>query len=202
MNTKKVAKKICKEVLEELGYEFYEGSKDDYLVVTIEKRLKKEIKHDKNKKRRKAKRLKIKKMVKEATYKNGYIGPIDENGELIADGTTYTTEYVILKLTEVVNAIYPQDVREDCGIAITHSGSDGEYEKFYFTGELSYDNFEKAFEHLNSVVQEFDEDAYFDMEDTGRAVCLISKDKFIEPVAVIEEDPGYEDEDYENDHDL
>lgn len=201
MNTEKVAKKICKEVLEELGFEYVEGS-DEYLTKLVEKRLKKEIKHDKNKKRRKAKRLKLKNKDSEATYENGYIGPINENGELIADGTTYTIQYVILKLTEVINAIYAQDTREDCGITITHQGSDGEYEKFYFTGELSYESFEKAFDHLNPVVQEIDEDAYFDMEDTGRAVCLISKDKFIEPIAVIEEDPGYEDEDYENDYDL
>lgn len=201
MNTEKVAKKICKEVLEELGFEYVEGS-DEYLTKLVEKRLKKEIKHDKNRKRRKAKRLKLKNKDSEATYENGYIGPINKNGELIADNTTYTVAYVVSKLTETIEAIYTADDREDFGLSITHQGSDGEYETFYFTGELSYESFEEAFDHLNLVVQEIDEDAYFDMEDTGRAVCLISKDKFIEPVAVIEEDPGYEDEDYENDYDL
>ena len=193
MNTKKVAKKICKEFLEELGYEFYEDS-DDYLVNTIEKRLKKEIKHEKNKKRRKAKRLKLKNKDSEATCENGCVRHVDENKT--------TIQYVLLKLTEVIEAIYTVDDREDFGLSITHQGSDGEYETFYFTGELSYESFQRAFDRLNPVVQAIDENAYFDMEDTGRAVCLISEDKFIEPVAVIEEDPGYEDEDYENDYDL
>ena len=193
MNTEKVAKKICKEILEELGYTYAEGE-DEYLAMLIEKRLKKEIKHDKNKKRHKAKRLKLKNRDSEATCENGCVRHIDENKT--------TVQYVLLKLTEVINAIYTVDDREDFGLSITHQGSDGEYETFYFTGELSYEGFEKAFDYLNPVVQSIDENAYFDMEDSGRAVCLISEDKFIEPVAVIEEDPGYEDEDYENGYDL
>lgn len=201
MNTEKVAKKICKEVLEELGYSFVEGE-DEYLTKLVEKRLKKEIKHEKNKKRRKAKRLKLKNKDSEATYENGYIGPIDGNGELVTDNTICTIAYVVSKLTEAIEAIYTADDREDFGLSISHQGSDGEYETFYFTGELSYEGFEKAFDYLNPIVQSIDENAYFDMEDSGRAVCLISEDKFIEPVAVIEEDPGYEDEDYENDYDL
>ncbi len=176
MNTKKVAKKICKEVLKELGHEFYEDS-DDYLVNTIEKRLKKEIKHDKNKKRKKEKKLKFK-LESDSLNREPVNSAINENA--------CTIEYVLSKLREVIGAIYTVEDREDFGLSITHQGSDGEYEMFYFTGELSYDGFQRAFDYLNPAVQCIDPEAYFDMEDSGRAVCVIAKERFIDPVCVIQ----------------
>ena len=181
MNTKKIAQKICKDMLNGLGHDYYEDS-DAYLVDIIENRLKKEIKHEKNKKRRKAKKLKFKAAHDTECIKN------TDNPDSLRENT-YSLNYVVAKLQEVVNCIYTKDDRENFNLSILHQGSDGEYEVFYFIGELSYDSFSKAFDYLNPVVQEIDEDAYFDMEDTGRAVCLISKEKIVEPLYIINDDP-------------
>ena len=40
--------------------------------------------------------------------------------------------------------------------------------------ELSYEGFENMFELLNPVVERWDDEAYFDMEDSGRAVAMIN----------------------------
>ena len=84
---------------------------------------------------------------------------------------------VITKLQDAIKYIYTLDDISDFDLSIFHQGSDGEYEVFYFTGELSYESFSKAFDYLNPIVQDIDEDAYFDMEDSGRAICLISEEK-------------------------
>lgn len=86
----------------------------------------------------------------------------------------------VLEMKKAIDAEFDKEYQDTFNVSFAHHGNDGAYEVFYLTAELDYDDMSRITELLDPIAQELDEDAYFDMEDTGRAVVFISQDRFEE----------------------
>ena len=57
-------------------------------------------------------------------------------------------------------------------VKVGEPNKDG-YAEVRINAELDYDSFEDLFELANPVLESYDKDAYFEMEDPGRAVAYV-----------------------------
>ena len=86
----------------------------------------------------------------------------------------------VLEVEKALDSEFDKEYLDTFNVSFAHHGNDGAYEIFHLTAELDYDDMSRITELLDPIAQELDEDAYFDMEDTGRAVVFISQDRFEE----------------------
>lgn len=69
---------------------------------------------------------------------------------------------------------FPDDEVDDYSVVVVKD--DGDRIKAEVRAELSYDDLWTLKDACDPIVQKFDPDAYFDMEDSGIIVAYISKD--------------------------
>ena len=80
-------------------------------------------------------------------------------------------------------------------LSVDTEDKDG-FTEVHVGAEVSYEGLESLAEALNPIIQKYDPDAYFDMEDTGRLVALVAnKDNVTSASELTEVDKNIEEED-------